>query len=290
MTGLAVPVVRNALRLLVRPVLKPSVPVRVQRAYLEAMSTPPKLPPGVTLERTTVGGRPAERLVPSGATGGASVLLLHGGAFITCSPRTHRAFSGRLAAATGRPVVVLDYRLAPEHPYPAPVDDAAAAFAELSQAGPVAVVGDSAGGTLAMLLALRLRDARQPLPAALGLVSPLVDLTLAHGEAYTGPDPYLNLSWGRQGSAAFLGGADAVAMSPLTADLKGLPPVLVHVAEQERLRPEGVELVTRLRAAGVTADVVMLPGLWHDAHLQCHLVREAATAVDDLGAWLRTAL
>lgn len=148
------------------------------------------------------------------------------------------------------------------------------------------MVGDSAGGTLALLLASRLRDSGAPAPAALGLVSPLADLTLAMGEAYEGSDPYLNVAWGRQGSAAFLGGADAAALSPLTSDLSGLPPMLVHVSEHERLRPEGVELVERVRAAGGSADVVVLDDLWHDVHLQCHLVAAAGQATDDLGRWL----
>ena len=280
---------RMTLRLLVKPLLRPQVPLAVQRAWLELMSPPPPLPEDLTLERVTVGGRPAERLTPAGARSGA-VLLLHGGAFVTCSPRTHRAFAARLARAAGVAVTVLDYRRAPEHHHPAQVDDAAAAYAELTAAGPVAVVGDSAGGTLALLLATRLRDGRGTPPAALGLVSPLVDLTLASGEAYTGEDPYLNVSWGRQGSAAFLGGADALALSPLHGDLSALPPMLVHVSEHERLRPEGLELVERVRAAGGSADVVVLDDLWHDVHLQCHLVREAAEATDDLGSWLAARL
>lgn len=290
MSGPIVPVVRTGLRLLVKPVLHPRVPLRVQRAWLQVMSAPPALPADVRLERATVGGRPAERLVPAGAPDGAAVLLLHGGAFLTCSPRTHRAFAARLALAAGVAVTVLDYRRAPEHPYPAPVDDAAAAYDELSARGRVAVVGDSAGGALALMLARRLRDSGGQLPAALGLVSPLVDLTLAMGEAYQGFDPYLNVAWGRQGSAAFLGGADAVSLSPLHGDLSGLPPMLVHVSEHERLRPEGIELVERVRAAGGGAELVVLDGLWHDVHLQCHLIAEAATATDDMGRWVRAQL
>jgi monoterpene epsilon-lactone hydrolase len=290
MTGPIVPVVRTALRLLVKPVLRPQVPLSVQRAWLEALAPVTALPAGTTVEATTVGARAAERLVPPGAAPHAAVLLLHGGGFLTCSPRTHRAFAARLAAAAGVAVTVPDYRLAPEHPYPAPVADAQAAYDELAPHGPVAVVGDSAGGTLALLLPQRLRDHGAQVPVALGLVSPLVDLTLALSDSYCGPDPYLNREWGYQGRDAFVGAADPRGLSPLHPDLSGLPPLQVHVGEHERLRPEGVELVERVRAAGGSAELVLLPGLWHDAHLQAHLIAVAATATDELGRWLATHL
>jgi monoterpene epsilon-lactone hydrolase len=283
-------VARTALRVAVKPVLRPEVPLRVQRSWLELLSLVAPLPPGVALEVTTAGGRPAERLVPVGAPADAAVLLLHGGGFMTCSPRTHRSFAARLAAAGGVAVTVPHYRRAPEHPYPAPVDDASAAYAELAARGSVAVVGDSAGGTLALLLARRLRDGAGPPPAALGLVSPFVDLTLASSDAYDGEDPYLNASWGRQGATAFVGGADPAALSPLHGDLSGLPPMLVHLSEHERLRPEGIELVERVRASGGSAELVVLPGLWHDVHLQCGLVAEAAQATDELARWVASHL
>lgn len=266
--------------------LGPPVPLRVQRRWLELVAAVNVLPPGTVVEPTTLGGRPAERVSAPGAHDGAAVLLLHGGAFITCSPRTHRVFAAHLAAASQLPVHVLDYRLAPEHPYPAAVDDADRAFGELSGTLPTAVVGDSAGGALALLLAQRLRDERRELPRALALVSPLVDLTLATSHAYRGPDPVLRPSWLRAGSAAFVGQADARALSPLHRGLAGLPPVLVHLASDERLRPEAGALVAGLRADGGRVDSETLAGLWHDVHLQSHLVPEAADASARMGRWL----
>jgi acetyl esterase/lipase len=289
-TSLPAPVVRTALRLLLRPALGPPVPVRAQRAWTQLLSRVAPLPSDVTCEPVHLGGRPAERLVAGEASTHGSLLLLHGGAFITGSPRTHRVFAGHLAAAARVPVHALDYRLAPEHPFPAPVDDARAAFDELAACGPVVVVGDSAGGTLALLLAQRLRDSAGPTPAGLALVSPLVDLTLASSDAYVGPDPYLRSAWAHQGRDAFVGPADARALSPLHTDLAGLPPMLVHVCGHERLRPEGERFVELVRAAGGEAELALLPGLWHDVHLQAHLVERGARATADLGRWVATRL
>ncbi len=269
------------LRRTVQPVLGPKVAVGVQRRILSAASTP--APRGTRVWHSTLGGRPADVVVASGAAGGPPVLLVHGGAFITCSPRTHRAFAAHLSRATGSPVHVQDHRLAPEHPFPAALDDTVAALREL---GPTArLVGDSAGGWLALSAVLRLRDEGAALPPRVGLVSPVVDLTLATSAAWTGDDPLLSDAWLQQGTAAFLAGADARSNSPLFADLSGLPPVLVQVSEHERLRPEGEELVRR---AGGSAELQVLPGVWHDVHVQAGLIPEGTAAVRDLGTWLRT--
>jgi monoterpene epsilon-lactone hydrolase len=252
------------MRRLVRPVLGPPAPLAVQRGWMELLATGMPRPKGVVLDRTTLGGRPAERHTPTGADPQRSVLLLHGGAFTTCSPRTHRAFAAHLAQAAGCAVHVPHYRRAPEHAYPAAVDDAVAAFDELG--GRTSVVGDSAGGALALLLARCRR------PAALALVSPMVDLTLETSLAWTGEDPLLRQAWLQQGVTAF-----GPPLQRLRPQADG-PPLLVHVSEHERLRPEGERL---------GGELVLLPGLWHDVHLQAALLPEAADAVASMGRWLQ---
>ena len=277
-------VARALVFLMSRP-LGPPLPARLQRLWLEAVSTGGRLPKGTTVTRVDLGGRPAERVAAAGADAGRAVLLLHGGAFVIGSPRTHRVLAGHLSAAAGAPVFVLHYRRAPEHSFPAPVDDARAAYADLAAQGPTAVFGDSAGGCLALLLALDLRDAGNP-PPALALVSPVTDLTLAISDRYTGVDAVVRRDWLRSGARAFVGSADAAALSPLAAPLAGLPPVRVQVAGPERLRAEGEELTTRLGEAGVDVDLEVLPRVWHDVHLLAHLVPEGAAAVAGLGRWL----
>ena len=276
----------RALVFLISRPIGPPLPVRFQRLWLEAMSTGGVLPTGTTAERVQLGGRPAERIVPAGADHSRAVLLLHGGAFVIGSPRTHRVLAAHLAAAVGAPVSVLHYRRAPEHPWPAAVDDAAAAYRELSGRVPTAVVGDSAGGGLALMLALRLRNAGAAVPPALALVSPATDLTLRSSDAYDGRDVVVRRSWLRQGVRAFVGTGDAADLSPLNADLAGLPPVLVQVAGGERLEAEGVALAERLRDAGVDVELEVLPRVWHDVHLLAHLLPEAAGALERIGGWL----
>jgi monoterpene epsilon-lactone hydrolase len=274
--------------LMSRP-LGPPLPAPLQRLWFEAVSTGGLLPPGTAVTRVRLGDRPAERVAAAGADESRAVLLLHGGAFVIGSPRTHRVLAAHLSAAAETPVYVLHYRRAPEHPFPAAVDDARAAYDELAAGGPTAVFGDSAGGCLALLLALRLRDDGTP-PPALALVSPVTDLTLARSDAFGGLDGVVRRGWLRSGVRAFVGDADAAALSPLTAPLAGLPPVRVHVAERERLRAEGEELTDRLRDAEVDVALRVLPRLWHDVHLLAHLLLEGADAVTDLGRWLRVRL
>ena len=274
---------------LVSRVFGPPVPVRLQRLWLTLLYLGAPLPAGVSVHSTAVAGRPAERVASATGYGDRAVLLLHGGAFLIGSPRTHRVLAAHLAVVSGAPVYTLDYRRAPEHPFPAAVDDAAAAYAELANAGPVSVVGDSAGGALALLLALRLRDEGAPPPAGLVLISPVTDFTLGSSASYRGRETVVKESWLRAGVDAFLGGADPVGLSPLQAGLAGFPPVLLQLAEHERLRPEGERLAERLREAGVATELEVLPGLWHDVQLQAHLLAAGAAAVSRAGHWLRTA-
>lgn len=286
------PVMRAVIRLAVRPILGTRVPVRLQRRLVDAVGRVARLPRGTRVSEVVLGGRPAERIAAPSADDRRAVLYLHGGGYTVGSTTTHRALATHLASAVGAPVYVLDYRLAPEHPYPAAVDDAAAGYAALLDTGVpaqrVAVAGDSAGGGLSLALMTRLRATGVPLPAALALISPWADLTL---EAVRDDrrDPMLRAAWLRACAARYGAGADPrmPELSPLFADLAGLPPMMVHAANDEILRGSVEHLVTRVRTAGVPVRYRRLPRLWHVAHLNAGLVTDATAAVRELGAFLR---
>ncbi|TSE01885.1 alpha/beta hydrolase [Skermania sp. ID1734] len=286
------PVVGALLRPCYRLALNHRLPFTVQRQLLDAIAPVQTLPPGARRARLTLGGRPVERWTGSTATRGA-VLYLHGGGYTVGSFRTHRSVAAYLSRAAGAPVYLLDYRLAPEHPYPAAVDDAVAAFDELISVhgyppGQIAIAGDSAGGGLAVATTRRLVDAGT-VPAALAVMAPWVDPNDTEVGQY---DLVLNTYWSKACALAYLGAGDPndPGYAPLLGPLEGLPPTLIHVASDELLRDQAVALADKLHAAGVDARLVEQPRLWHVAHLQAALVREAREAVDDLGTFIKQRL
>lgn len=287
------PVVRAVVRGLVQSVMcQDRLPVALRRRWLDVLAAASTRPlPGTRVTASVLAGRPCEVVTGPGADGGAAVLHLHGGGFTTGSPRVYRALASHLSAAVGVPVHVLDYRLAPEHPYPAGLQDCVAAVRELAARGPVVVSGDSAGGNLALALTLALQREGGPTPAALALQSPVTDLTHACALASRRADPVLTAAWLRANARDYAPSADLSdpLLSPLHADpaeLALLPPVLVHVAEQDLLHDEGVLLAERLRAAGVAVELVEHPGLWHVHHAQAGTLRAADESLAAIGGWL----
>jgi acetyl esterase/lipase len=228
--------------------------------------TAPSGPSSRVVTRTLVdaGGVPATWVTPVAGAGETVILYLHGGAYVVGSAEQYRGFTGRMAVDTGTRMLVPDYRLAPEHPYPAALEDALTAWRWLRSSGVepsrVVVVGDSAGGGLALALLVALRDAGEPLPSGAVLLSPWVDLACeapSHVEnaRYDLLTREQLLTWGR-----FYAGDLALAdprVSPLRASLRGLPPLHLQAGGVELFREPILELAERARAAGVpvTLDV-----------------------------------
>ncbi|MEV0295222.1 alpha/beta hydrolase [Nocardia sp. NPDC050710] len=230
---------------------------------------------------------------PATHTAVGAVLYLHGGGYAVGSMTTHRSLAARLAHETGCAVYLLDYRLAPEHPFPAALDDAETAFLELvREAGyrpdQIAIAGDSAGGGLSLATAQRLIGRHGMTPAALGLIAPWTDPNQIPDRDR---DLVINKSWSRSCAAAYLGGADGndPGYAPLRGELRGLPPTYVQVDVSELLHAQCVELVAGLRGAGVHVRFTESHGLWHVAQLQASLVGPAAAAVRELADFLREA-
>lgn len=251
-----------------------------------------------TVRLVRAGSRPAEWLVPAGADEGRVVLYFHGGAYVLGSPQSHRHLAAALGESAAAAVLVPDYRLAPEHPFPAAVDDALAAYHWLLGVGVapvrVAVAGDSAGGGLALALLLRLREAGEPLPAAGVLVSPWADLTCASGSHThrAAADPVLRSEELRRMAELYLGGADAHAplASPVFADLQGLPPLLVQVGSDEVLFDDARRVAQRATAAGVDVRFEEWPEMIHVWHWYFPLLEEGRAALAAAGRFLRTHL
>lgn len=218
------------------------------------------------------------------------VVHIHGGAYVFGSPRAAAMITVPLSRRCGRSVVSIDYRLAPEHPCPAGRDDILAAYAELARSRRITgLVGESAGGGLAVATAVALRDAGLPLPARLVLLSPWVDLTCS-GDTYRtnlGVDPDFRDPDEPPAWAAFYAGRDVSdpLASPLFADLTGLPPTLIQVGSREILLSDSCRLDAALRAAGVDSTLDVWDGLPHVWHIYPQLP-ETHEAFDDIAAFL----
>lgn len=277
---------RTTLRLLLKPVLTPRFSYPFQRRWMKALSGIGVFPKGITREDDTLAGVACEtwRDPRAPAVRDGAVLYLHGGGYTTGSPRTHRALGAWLARQCGVPVHVADYRLAPEHPFPAALHDALAVYRELAARGPVVVAGDSAGGGLALALALELREHALPAPAALVLLAPLGDLREEAVLAPTKGEAMLNSTWARMNHRAYAGNDLAnPKVSPLLADLRGLPPTLVQLGSDDLLRPQCEALVEKLQAAGVEVVRDFNEGLWHVFQLHAGQLAASDAAVARIG-------
>ncbi|HEU0153004.1 MAG TPA: alpha/beta hydrolase fold domain-containing protein [Arenimonas sp.] len=280
---------RTTLRVLLKPAFHPRWPLRWQRRWLHALSHLRRLPQGITRRDLTLGGVRAERWADERAAPvrAGSVLYLHGGGYCVGSPRTHRPLAAWLARDSGLPVVVVDYRLAPEHPFPAGLDDALAAYDALRAEGPVVVAGDSAGAGLALSLALQARDTGRPAPAALVLLAPLVDLRADTLLPAVKGEAMLTEAWLRANAAHYAAGRlDAPRVSPLLADLRGLPPVLVQHGSDDLLDAQAQALVAKLHAAEVDVRHDRVAGRWHVFQLHAGSLPSADAAVARIAGFM----
>lgn len=297
-----------ALRFGLKPLLVPSLPLAVQRFAIGAATLPLRRARGIAIESTALGGRPALRLRPKGSSPNPNpspnptprILYLHGGGYVVGGFASHRKLCSQLSAHTGSEVWLLDYRLAPEHPHPAAVDDAVAAARALAaqSAAPIVIAGDSAGGGLALATAMALPNQGTPEVAGLVLLSPWVDLTLS-GESIrslAGADAMLSLPWVEFCAQAYAGGSatgrSAQGCSPLFASeerLRALPPVLIQVGDQEMLLSDAQRMAERLRAAGVSCDLQITADVGHVFQVFAGWVPEADAALQRVGIFVKAA-
>jgi len=257
-----------------------------------------RTPSTVKITPAALGGVPGEWVEAASQPGAVVLLYLHGGGYFACSVRTHRPFTTGFALR-GLRVYAPDYRLAPENPFPAAVNDAVAAWhavrAEIGASTTMVIGGDSAGGGLALATMLKLRDEGAALPAAAALFSPLTDL-IGIGESRRTNDRRCAMFHGNglaratEFYMADTGGDPRNPLaSPLYADLRGLPPLLIHVGADETLRDDSTELATRARAAGVRVDLTVWPAVPHVWQMFHPFVPEGRQSLASAAAFLRRA-
>lgn len=248
----------------------------------------------VKCEPIDAGGVKAEWIVPPGAASDRVVLYLHGGGYVMGSINTHRAMIARIARASQARALALDYRMAPEHPFPAAVEDSTAAYRWLLAQGykptKIAISGDSAGGGLTLATLLALRDAGTPLPAAAAPISPWTDMegTGASVKTRAAKDPMV-------GSASLLPMANMYVgnnnpkdplASPLYGDYRGLPPLLIQVGDAEVLLDDSTRVAERAKAAGVKVDLEVWDDMVHVWHVFAKILPEGQQAIDKIGKFI----
>jgi acetyl esterase/lipase len=245
--------------------------------------------------RLNAGGVTAEWVSAEGASDSRVVLYFHGGGYIIGSPRTHRPMLAELSQASGGRVLALDYRLAPEHPFPAPVEDSVAAYRWLLSEGydpaRIAVAGDSAGGGLTVAMMVQVRYLGLPMPGAAVCISPWVDMEgLGESmETRAQVDPMVGKENLMVSAKTYLGGADprAPLAAPLYADLRGLPPTLIQVGDAEVLLDDSTRLAGIAREAGVQVQMDVWDDMIHVWHLFAPMLPEGRQALSQAGDFIK---
>jgi monoterpene epsilon-lactone hydrolase len=271
--------------------------VATLRAAFNALMAQVPVAADVQQKPTNVGGVGGVEVTIEGAAESENVILyFHGGVYVIGSAAASVPLVGDLVRRTGAKAITLDYRLAPEHPYPAAVEDAQAAYEGLLgqgiDPGQIALAGESAGGGLAVATLLALREAGTPLPSCAFLMSPYADLTLS-GETLADKqavDPLLTPDGLRLRIGDYVAGADAAdpGISPVFGDLSGLPPLLIQVGSHEVLLSDALRLAGRAATADVQVTLEVTPGVPHVFQAYAALLDEAGVALDRASAFLRT--
>ncbi len=286
----------KALILRQRSILRKGRTIQEERAVVNALAEKWIHPPrSVQVTHVSAAGIPAEWVEPRKVHSSRTVLYLHGGGYTICSPATHRGLASQLALACQARLLVIDYRLAPENTFPAALEDAQGAYRWLLGQGvspqSIAVAGDSAGGGLTLSTAVSLREAGEPLPAVLFLLSPWTDLTFSGETIQTraGVDPVFRGGGGSSFAPAYAGKEDPghPLISPLFADLHGLPPTLIQVGDDEILLSDSTRLETRLKAAGVETGLETWCDMWHVFQSSAPWIPESNQAIRRIGEFVR---
>jgi acetyl esterase/lipase len=266
------------------------------RNGLEQLASLQKLPEDVKCEPVDAGGVPAEWITTPGVVGRWVILYLHGGGYVGGSISTHRDLAARISRVSKARVLIIDYRLAPEHPFPAALEDAVAAYRWLVSTNGISpdnliIAGDSAGGGLTVASLVKLRDEGIALPAAAICLSPWTDLGCTGESMKTKAksDPFITPRDGEFMANLYLKGADPCnpLASPLYADLQGLPPILILVGTSEILLDDSVRLANRAKATGVDVKLDIWKDMIHVFPAFAAVAPEGRQAIERIGEFIQ---
>ena len=275
----------------------PHLPVEKARAQFEKIAGSFLIrATGVEVEQTQIAGVDVDWLRPKNARKDKVLMYLHGGAYVMGSPRTHRQLVSHIVRAAGVVAVLPDYRLAPEHPFPAAIDDAVAVYRALLESGfraeDIIISGDSAGGGLSMATLLQLRHAGIPMPAAAVLLSPFLDIT-GSGESATtraDRDPWFDIADLHVVAGYYCPDESEwhnPLVSPVFANVAGLPPMLIQVGDDEILLSDSTRLAEKLEAEGIEVELEVWPHMWHVFQMFIHKMPESGVAVRKIAAYIQ---
>jgi len=291
MISLRAKLMKKALQNSIKPLLSPHTSIKTQRLLTDIGLRMNLLPLGTHITPVDIDGLNAEWIANKHHNSTDTIILyLHGGAYNIGSTKSHRNLTAHLAKASEATILLLDYRLAPEHPYPAALIDAVKAYKWLIDGGHLAedivIVGDSAGGGLAVATALSLKGEGLQMPRALGLISPWADMTMS-GESVKSKadlDPMIRKDWldAMINNYATDLPPDSPLCSPIYADLEGLPPVYIQVGSDEILLDDAVRLAQRIESSGGRVNLDVWEDMWHVWHFQAGLIPEANKAIEQM--------
>jgi len=271
------------------------LPLKMSRWLLKQGMSRVQLDEDVTREAVSTDGVPCEWVIPKTSTRDQVLLYLHGGGFVFGMTPPHLHMVAHLAQKMGIRALMVDYRVAPESPFPAALDDCVTAYRWLLKQGisarNIVVAGDSAGGNLTITSLMKLRDNGDPLPAAAACLSPVTDFTNKDNQHQEFKDPLLPQKATRVYSKSYVGNNDAhdSLISPVFGNLRGLPPLLVHAGEDEILRDDAVRIASLAKSEDVDVRLEIYPRMWHVWQINLTLP-QAIQSLDDIAQFLKAHL
>lgn len=286
-------IIRETSRAFIKANNRKSLSIDEQREMMESLTKFVKIPQNINIEKFDIDGVKIEKITHVDADNENIIMHLHGGGYTTCSINTHRLLASAISKASKSQVVLPSYRLAPEYPFPAALDDSLKVYRGLLSQGikpsNIIISGDSAGGGLAVATVMFLRDNGEQLPIGVICISPWVDLMCTGNSHLTNvkADPTVNIKNLKESALLYAGGEDIQnpLLSPIYGDYQSFPPMLIQVGSEEILLDDSITLAEKARTANVEVNLKVWKGMWHVWHIIGDIIPESRMAIEEIGAF-----